>query len=38
MTREETIEGYENQKKKFIESSFLSVNKEKKKSSRKTIT
>lgn len=34
MTREETIEGYENQRKKFIESSFLSVNKGKKKSSK----
>lgn len=34
MTREETIEGYENQRKKFIESSFLSVNIKKKKSSK----
>ena len=32
MTREETIEGYENQRKKFIESSFLSVDREKKSS------
>jgi len=32
MTREETIEGYENQRKKFIESSFLSVDRGKKSS------
>lgn len=36
MTREETIEGYKNQRKKFIGSSFLNVDRGKK--SSKAIT